>query len=351
MINPTSTRFAVITDKFVAEVHERVIPELKEDQVLVKVKACNLCTSEYGVWNGARLGKQPLPMAFGHEYSGVIVDKGTAVKGFKIGDTIGVGYDWCGECEFCQEGKTSQCPHRGIMNIASEDGYYGNFGCGQYVVKSYRALCKMNANIDPSESAFVEPAGTVVEGLRKLRVKKGETIAIIGAGTMGILNALIAREMGCRVILTEMMPKKLQTAEDYGFEVVDVSKNDPVEAVKELTHGNGVDAVVVAVGATSANNQALEMIKQIGGRILLFAAGYPAPEMNIDSNAIHYRKMELLGTFSADIDDFQYAADLISEQRIDVSKLIEQKFSLDDIQTAFEAATVPGAFRVSIVFG
>ena len=92
------------------------------------------------------------------------------------------------------------------------------------------------------------------------------------------------------------------------------------------------------------------MIKQIDGRILLFAAGYPAPEMNIDSNTIHYRKMELLGTFSADIDDFQYAADLISEKKIDVSKLVEKKFSLKDVQSAFEAATVPGAYRVSIVF-
>ena len=350
MTNPASTKFAVITEKFIAEVHERKISELKDDQVLVKVNACNLCTSEYGVWNGARLGKQPLPMAFGHEYSGKIIEMGSDVKGFEIGDTIGVGYDWCGECEYCEAGKTSQCPHRGIMNIASDDGYYGNFGCGQYVVKTYRALCKMNPAIDPSEAAFVEPAGTVVEGLRKLRVKKGETLVVIGAGTMGILNALIAREMGCRVILTEMMPKKIQTAKEYGFEVVDVSKADPVEMVKALTDDQGVDAVVVAVGATSANNQALEMIKQIDGKILLFAAGYPAPEMNIDSNTIHYRKLELLGTFSADIDDFQYAADLISDKKIDVSKLVEEKFPLEDIQAAFEAATVPGAYRVSVVF-
>ncbi|HAQ1082535.1 TPA: alcohol dehydrogenase, partial [Enterococcus faecium] len=64
----------------------------------------------------------------------------------------------------------------------------------------------------------------------------------------------------------------------------------------------------------------------------------------------HYRKMELLGTFSADIDDFQYAADLISDKKIDVSKLVEEKFPLEDIQAAFEAATVPGAYRVSVVF-
>lgn len=350
MVNPKSTKFAVITEKFVAEVHEREIPALKDDQVLVKVKACNLCTSEYGVWTGARLGKQPLPMAFGHEYSGEIVDKGSAVSDFEIGETIGVGYDWCGECEYCLEGKTSQCPHRGVMNVASPDGYYGNFGCGEYVVKSHRSLCKMNADTDPSEAAFVEPAGTVVEGLRKLRVKSGETIVIIGAGTMGILNALVAREMGCEVILTEMMPKKIQTAREYGFTVIDISKQDPVKEVKRITNEKGVDAVVVAVGATSANDQALEMVKQIDGRILLFAAGYPSPELNIDSNTIHYRKMEVLGTFSADIDDFRHAADLISQGRIDVSKLVEKKYPLKDIQKAFEDATVPGAFRISIIF-
>lgn len=350
MSDVISTKFAVITDKFTAQIHERKLPKLEEDQVLIKVSACNLCTSEYGVWNGARLGKQPLPMAFGHEYSGIIVEKGSNVSDFEVGDTIGVGYDWCGECEFCKKGKTSQCPHRGVMNIPSSDGYYGNFGCSEYVVKSHRALCKMSPDIDPSEAAFVEPTGTVVEGLRKLRVEEGETIIVIGAGTMGILNALVAREMGCTVILTEMMPKKIKAATELGFEVIDVSNIDPVEVIRDMTDGRGVDAVIVAVGSTSANDQALSMVKHIDGRILLFAAGYPNPELNIDSNTIHYRKMELLGTFSADIDDFRYAAKIISERRIDISKLVEKKYPLNHVQKAFEEATIPGAFRVSVTF-
>lgn len=347
---PKSTRIGVVTGKFEAEVQERKLPEVGPEQVMIKVKACNLCTSEYGVWNGSRLGSQPVPFAFGHEYSGTIVAQGKDVKGFKVGDTIGLGYDWCGKCEYCKAGKTSQCPHRGIKTIASEDGYYGNFGCADYVVKTYRALCKMNPELDTSQAAFVEPLGTVIEGLRKLRVQSGETVVVIGAGTMGILNALAARQMGCRVILTEMMPKKIQTVKDYGFEVVDVSKDDPVEKVKELTDGKGSDAAIVAVGATSANDQAINMVKQIDGRILLFAAGYPKPKLNIDSNTVHYRKMEILGTFSADIDDFQYAADKLSDGSIDVSKLVEKTFPLDQIQEAFEAANTPGAYRVSIVF-
>ncbi|MFD1485910.1 zinc-binding dehydrogenase [Lacticaseibacillus baoqingensis] len=327
MAIPETTKFAVITEKFVSEVHERKIQPLHDDQVLVKVKACNLCTSEYGVWNGARLGKQPLPFAFGHEYYGTIAAIGDGVQSFKVGDTVGVGYDWCGECDYCKRGETSQCPHRGVKTIASPDGYYGGFGCGDYVVKSARALCKMNPDIDPSQAAFVEPLGTVIYGLRKLRIQVGETLVISGAGTMGILNALAARQMGCHVILTEMMPKKIETCKAYGFDVIDISQEDPVEAIKRLTNGHMADAVVVAVGVTAANDQALEMVKEIGGRILMFAAGYPKPELNIDSNTIHYRKLELLGTFSANIDDFRYAAEKLSTGEIDVSANCKNKLA------------------------
>ena len=107
---------------------------------------------------------------------------------------------------------------------------------------------------------------------------------------------------------------------------------------------------ILAVGVTAANDQALEMIKRLHGRILMFAAGYPAPELHVDSNLIHYRKMELIGTFSADKCDFERAAELMREKKIDLSKLVEAKYKLDDVEQAFEAAIVPGAYRVSVVF-
>lgn len=111
----------------------------------------------------------------------------------------------------------------------------------------------------------------------------------------------------------------------WGFEVIDCKEADPVEEVKRLTDGAGADAVIVAVGATSANSQALEMIKQMDGKILLFAAGYPVPELHVDSNTMHYRRIELIGTFGAVNEDFNEAAKALSSGVIDVSKLVESK--------------------------
>lgn len=163
------------------------------------------------------------------------------------------------------------------------------------------------------------------------------------------MNALVAKAEGCEVMITEMMDKKIEVAKELGLNVVDVKEKDPVEAVKEWTDGRGVDAVILAVGVTAANDQALEMIKRLHGRILMFAAGYPAPELHVDSNLIIIVK-ELIGTFSADKCDFERAAELMREKKIDLSKLVEAKYKLDDVEQAFEAAIVPGAYRVSVVF-
>ena len=112
----------------------------------------------------------------------------------------------------------------------------------------------------------------------------------------------------------------------------------------------GADAVIVAVGATSANSQGLEMLKQNDGRMLLFAAGYPVPELKVDSNMLHYRKMELIGTFGADHEDFKEAAQALSTKVVDVSKLVEEKkFPLSRLQEAYEEASKPGMYRVSVM--
>lgn len=120
------------------------------------------------------------------------------------------------------------------------------------------------------------------------------------------------------------------------LELIDAGNEDPVEQVRKRTNGNGADIVIIAVGTSSANEQALEMIKNDEGKILLFAAGYPAPELNIDSNTIHYKQCELIGTYGSNLDDFNNAAKMLSEHRINVSPLIEEKIPLTRIQEAFE---------------
>ena len=273
---------------------------------------------------------------------------GEKVTDLKVGDMVATGYEGCGHCPACREGHIDQCEE--IRND-TEDGYkWGFFGFSNYCVKNSSGVYKVANDLNPSEAGFMEPLATVIHGAKKLRLKPFETVVVIGAGTMGLINAQTAKAYGCRVIVSEMIPKKIETAKAMGFEVIDCNESDPVEKVKELTEGIGADAVIVAVGATSANSQGLEMLKQNDGRMLLFAAGYPVPELKVDSNMLHYRKMELIGTFGADHEDFKEAAQALSTKVVDVSKLVEEKkFPLSRLQEAYEEASKPGMYRVSVM--
>lgn len=341
-------RFGVLTEKGHAEVRERPLPPMEADEVLVKQEACNICTTDYQQWLGLREGRG-YPMASGHESAGTVVAVGDKVKDLKPGDRVALAYVTCGICDGCKRGRGCDNNEIGPKKI-SPDGYRGMFAYADYAVRSARALIKMNPSLSPSEAAFMEPLAAVVKGLEKLRVKPLETVVVIGAGTMGLLNAQAARALGCRVIVSELMEHKLQVARDMGFAVIDGNACDPVEEIKRLTDGKGADAAVLAVAATAVNKQSLDMVKHLDGRILFFGAAYPAPALDIDSNVIHYRRLELIGTFGADLADFCTAADMLNQGVVQVKKLIEaHTYPLDQIQDAFAEAATPGKFRVSVL--
>lgn len=343
----STMKFGVLTEKGKAEIHTRSLPPVGPEDVLLKQLACNICTTDYGQWLGLR-EHQGYPMAGGHEVSGIVLKTGELVEHISEGDLVAVSYNSCGRCEKCMRGEEGQCASADYKNPTA-DGYKGNFGFSDYAVRPGRTLVKINPDLNPSAAAFLEPLATVCMGLKKARLQPMETVVVIGAGTMGLLNALTARAYNCRVIVTELMEKKLETARKAGLETVDVGKVDPVETVMSLTGGKGADVVIVAVGNTKANSQAIDLLKKVDGRVLLFAAGYPAPEITADSNLIHYRRIELLGTFGADTIDFLRAAELLNAGTVDVSPLIEPcSYELSDIQDAFAAASKPGAFRVSV---
>lgn len=337
---------AVLTAVETAEVIDRELPELGEHDVLVKIDANNICTSEYGAFNGAR--KRPLPLVFGHEWAGTVVEVGSAVDSVAVGDYIASGYQYDPYSEPSREGRTSECTKLQSADHPNPDGYFGNAGCANYAVAKEVACYKIDKGINPSVAALLEPLGTCCAGFRRFGIEYGQTVVVIGAGTMGVLNALVAKAHGCRVIITEMMPKKLETAAKLGLETIDVSKCDPVEKVRELTGDKGADGVIIAVGASGAYAQALEMAKEKRAHLLIFAAGYPAPKWELDPNTVHYRRMVIVGSYGADAVDFREAASMINMGAADFSQLVEEKIPLDKIQEAFEEACKPGMYRISV---
>ena len=346
-MNDRIINFGVLTGVRKAEVKQRILPQLRDNDVLVKLQTCNICTSDYGQWLGLR-NNQPFPIAGGHENSGIIVEKGCKVReDLNIGDRVGFSYYYCGECENCRQGNTVDC--KKFKTDLSDDGYYGYCGFADYKIMDAKFVIKIDKDIPSAEAGFLEPLATVIQGIKRLNIKPLDKVVVIGAGTMGLLNAQVASLYGGKVIITEIMEKKIECAQKLGFQdVIDVNKKDVVKAVRELTDGKGADIVILSVGVTSANEQAFEIVKDSRGKILFFAAGYPAPELKVSSNELHYKKLELIGTFGASIQDFKDAAEIISERKVNTKALLEESFDLSEIQKAFEVASTPGNYRVTV---
>ena len=339
-----------IRNVHVAEIHEEPMPEMGPKDVMLKMETCQICTTDYQHWLGLR-EHQGFPMAGGHEWSAIVIATGEEVVSLKVGDRVGPVHGGCGECVNCRRGHSFACTakakKRGPVN-----GFLGGRGFANYGVEPETALVKLSNDLDPQVAGFIEPIATCVCGMKRLRVQPGETVVIIGAGTMGIANAQVAHAFGARVIISELSPKKLERARAMGFaDVIDATKVDPVEEVMRLTDGYGADAVIAAVGLGAAYKQGYAMLKRVEGRFLLFAAGYPKPEWEIDPNEIHYRRIEIIGTMSGDVADFADAAFMISHKIVDPSYSLEslgKMVPLKDIQQAYIAAATPDAYRVTV---
>lgn len=345
----TKVHFGVLLNPKHAEVHVGELPKIKSDQLLLKMEVCNICTEDYQRWLGLR--EFDKPMADGHEYTGVIVEKGVEViDEYQLGDRVGRLNHHCGVCEDCRRGYSSDCRFAGTKRGIGLENYYGQKAFADYKIIPQRLAVKVSKDIPAAEAAFLEPLATVIKGVKKLRVEPLENIVVIGAGTMGLLNAQVAKLFGARVIITEMVPKKLDRARLLNIDdVIDINESDPVEKVMQLTQGIGADAVIFAVGNSIAYRQGYEMLKQYRGRLSFFSANYPKPEFEFDPNDLHYRKMELIGTLNADNADFFDAAKLLSDRLINVSSSLEGvTIPLRDYAKAMEAASLPNSYRISV---
>lgn len=330
-----------------AEMREGFLPALGPDEILLKMEVCNICTEDYQRWLGLR--EYEVPMADGHEFVGVIVAKGAnVIDAYQIGDRVGKFNEHCGACDDCRVGRSSDCRYVTNTSIGLDD-YFGSKGFADYKILRQRMAVKVSKDIPAEEAAFLEPLATVLHGIKKLRVKPMENVVVIGAGTMGLLNAQVASLYGARVIVSELTPKKLERARSLGVSaVIDASQCDPVDEVRRLT-GGGADAVIFAVGSSGAYKQGYEMLKELNGRLLFFPAGFPKPVFDFDPNTLHYRKMEFIGTINADNEDFIDAARMLGTHLVDVSKSLEGKiYPLRDFAAALEAAAIPDSYRVSV---
>jgi L-iditol 2-dehydrogenase len=246
----------------------------------------------------------------------------------KVGDRVVA--DWrqvCGRCYQCRRGVFNYCENL-------ERGVRGGFaGYGVAPLTQLRALPEQ---VSFEEASFCEPLACVMQAHDYTQINLGDDVVIVGSGPIGLLHLQIARNRGARAIVSDPIAARLEKARELGaHDVIDASATDPVARVKELTEGRGANAVIVAVGGATPIRQGLEMAA-INGWVNAFAGTYPAEEMAVDPNLIHYRQIRFTGSHDFTPHHFSMALKLIQHGIVRVAPLISHRFSLDDVREAFE---------------
>jgi threonine dehydrogenase-like Zn-dependent dehydrogenase len=256
---------AVVEKPNVLVIKQVPVPQIAEEEVLIRVKYTGICGTDWSIFTG-RYSADKLPLISGHEFSGTVAQVGKKAKGLKEGDRVTADINMsCGTCFYCRKGQKLMCRDFRQLGIHID----GTFA--EYVKAPFDQVHRLPDNLDFLAGAFVEPVSCVIHSSKAARITHGSSVAILGAG-LGVLHGALARQRGAApVIVIGRNPKKLEIAKEMGADVT-LSINevkDPVAEVKKLTEGRGADFVVEAVGTPRTYEQAFEMVRP-GGTVVAF---------------------------------------------------------------------------------
>ncbi len=313
---------------------ERIdIPKIKSNEVLARIKSALTCGSDLKTYRRGHPTMIEKASVFGHEWSGDIVEKGSEVKDFEVGDRIvAVNSVPCYNCYYCRLGRYSLCE-----NLVYNNGAYAEYikVPGDILEKN---TYKIPGEIKYREAALLEPLACVVHGVEESYINEGNTVVINGAGPIGLMFVALAKLKGAVVISVDLSEERLGYAKEFGADyVVNVKDvDDQVQAVKELTEmGKGADIAIDATGVPEVWEMAIRMGRK-GALINLFGGCMPGTSINIDTSLIHYSELTIKGVYHHTPEYVRKAFDLITSRSINAEKFITADMPLEKLVEALE---------------
>lgn len=297
-------------------------PRPAPGEVLVRVRAAGVCGSDVHGFTGST-GRRSPGVVMGHEFCGTVEALGERVERHRVGDRVVVQPIVSdGTCPQCRAGRPNLCLHRrGI-------GWSVNGGYAEFVSVPERNALPLPAEVSWHEGALVEPLAVALHAANLTPLEVGDTVAVLGAGPVGLLTVLALRLRGAgRVIVSDLSPHRLDLARRLGAdEVIHAGGTDPVEEVRRLTVGHGADAVLEVVGITATVRQSVQMCRN-GGHVTW--VGNSAPTVEVPMQEVVTREITVRGAY-AFVDEFARAVELLRSKRVDVTPLIERVAGLED---------------------
>lgn len=351
---PRRMRAAVLHAWNDLRVEEVEVPAVGPGEVLCRVRACGICGTDLKLAEGAFAGVWPpaLPFIPGHEWAGEVAAVGQGVTGLAVGDRIAAeNHSGCGHCPMCRSGRYNLC--EAAARPGAHHRLYGHTAPGafaEYAARPALLLHQMPPGLGFEEGVIANQAATALNAARRSRIEPGNTVAVLGPGLMGLLALQIAAAMGAYqvIVLGTGRSGRLALAAELGASaVIDVTRENPAQRVRELTAGRGVDVAVECAGTPEAVRTALQLVRR-GGRVGLTGLT-GRKEVRLVTDRLVLDELDIFGVRSAP-NLYADALRLIASGRVDARRLVTHRFPLEDIAKGYDLfrQRESGAIRVVI---
>jgi 2-desacetyl-2-hydroxyethyl bacteriochlorophyllide A dehydrogenase len=305
------------------EMQDVPVPVVGDRDVLVKVKAAGICHSDVHYRAGTS-AVGPLPQTLGHEVAGVVEKVGAQVSSVKVGDRVCLHYLLtCGDCYYCSLGSEQFCVQGAMIGKHCDGGY------AEYIAVPARNAVPLPDAISFEHGAVMMcSSSTTFHALRKTRLAPGETVAVFGAGGLGMSAIQLAGALGAlEVYAVDINADKLKVAEGYGAVAVDAAQGDPVAAIRDLTGGRGVDVALELIGHPQTMRQCVECLAVFGRAGL---AGITTTPFEIDSYPdLLGREAEVIGCSDHLLHELPLLLEYVSRGMLDFSAVVTNTVPLD----------------------
>jgi (R,R)-butanediol dehydrogenase/meso-butanediol dehydrogenase/diacetyl reductase len=320
------------------EAEEVSFPVIGDEEALLQVEACGFCGSDVNIIAGTHPRAQA-PLTMGHELSAKIVDIKSAASEFSVGDRVTM-YPLisCGHCYACTHGSPHVCRQLRLF------GFDVDGGMAEFIKLPVASLMKLPTTMSPRIGALIEPLAVAVHGVARANLNGMTLAAVLGAGPIGLLTALVAKERGIpHVLISDVLQSRLDLAESLGLRAVKAG-DEMRAAVMELSDQNGADVLFECAGHPSS---AREMTSLVRSRGVIVNLGVFKKPVEVDMQAVNFKEIEIVGSRVYERKDFQDAIDMA--MRLPMERIVSYTFSLRDVNLAFRQFLSGDGCKVLIV--
>lgn len=312
---------------------ERDIPQVKDDEVLVKLEYVGICGSDLHYYETGAIGNYVVepPFVLGHEPGGTVVEVGKNVTHLKAGDRVALEPGkTCGHCEFCKTGRYNLCPDVVFFATPPVDGVFQ-----EYVAHEADLCFKLPNNVSTLEGALIEPLAVGFHAAIQGDAHLGQKAVVMGAGCIGLVSMMALKARGVsEVYVVDIMEKRLKKALELGADgVINGAEENVEQKIRQITDGRGVDLVIETAGTEITTRQAISIAKK-GSNIVL--VGYSkSGEMTLPMSLVLDKELTFKTVFRYR-HIYPMAIEAVAQGKVNLKGIVTDIFDLDDVQKAMD---------------